>query len=42
MVIGWSENHFNNRHFIGSFETEDVTKCAAEKSLRFYVCVVIV
>ena len=34
-VIGWSNHHFNNLHFIISSETNEMTTCAAEQSLRF-------
>ena len=31
-VIGWSNNHFNNLHFIISLETTQITTCAAKQS----------
>ena len=35
--IGWSDNHFNNLHFILSLEAQDITTCAAEQALKFAI-----
>ena len=34
-LIGWSNNRFNNLHFNMSLETQFITACVAECSLRF-------
>ena len=38
-LIGWSNNHVNNLHFIISLETTQITTCAAESS--FMCCVAV-
>ena len=37
-IVGWSNNHFNDLHFILPLETNKTTTCAAERSLINCVC----